>query len=130
VTWRTAWCVECRGKAWRRSEYSRKVWEPEESPRKSNDLDKKMIRCTFGKVLEIWWKSKKIVEGSFRILWETTKTTKTTKTSKTTKTIKNHQIWYKSKGMVGSAPGRPYQKPPKPPKQTKTTKTNKTINTN
>jgi hypothetical protein len=65
------------------------VWEPEESRRKSDDINKKMIKCTWHKWWEIWWKSKQRIEGSFGILWETIKTTKT---SKTTQTIKNHQI--------------------------------------
>jgi hypothetical protein len=65
------------------------IWEPEESRRKSDDINEKMIKCTLRKWWEIWWKSKKIVEGSFGILWETTNTPKT---SKTTQTITNHQI--------------------------------------
>ena len=67
------------------------VGEPEESRRKSNVIDKKMIRWTqkmVGNLTEI----KKTMEGSFGILWETISTTKATKTSKTPKTIKNHQI--------------------------------------
>jgi hypothetical protein len=39
------------------------VWEPEESRRKSNDMDKKMIRCTFGNLMEI-----KENSGMLRIL--------------------------------------------------------------
>jgi hypothetical protein len=46
------------------------LWVPKESRTKSNDIHKKMVRCTLRRLLEIWWKSKKIMEGSLGILWE------------------------------------------------------------
>ena len=94
VAWRTAWCVEWRGEAWRRFDYPGStvfavmvgVWEPEESRRKSNDINKKMITLkTVGNLMEI-------KENNGGLLRNAMGNHQNHQNHKTTKPIKNHQI--------------------------------------